>query len=237
MKKITTAALFLAVIATTSCRKDLIGEGPVTSETRTVTNFTGIDLKMNGNVFYKDEPTWKLEISAKESVHGMLETNVVNQQLVIRYHDGKTYDADESIRIDISGPNVSSFSTNNSGNIFVTSDLQVNNVYLKTSGSGNITLKNIAASVIDGYSTMSGRITAATGSALTEKFKTDGSGRIDFSGVAARDVTAKTIGSGDIKVKVSDRLDATIDGSGSIYFSGSPLINSHIHGSGDLIHF
>src|ERR1044071_2660187 len=105
MKQLITALVAVIILAT-SCKKEVIGDGPVTTQTRTVSNFTGIDLRMNGYVYYTNEPVWKIEVTAKESIHSILETKVVNSKLVIRYSNGKTYDADESIRIHVSGPGV-----------------------------------------------------------------------------------------------------------------------------------
>lgn len=236
MKTLTTAALFTAaIIGSASCKKDVVGEGPVTTQTRTVQNFTGIDLRMNGNVYYTNDATTKLEISAKESIHPMLETNVVDNRLVIRYANGKTYDADESIRINISAPNVSSFLLNTSGSIYCMNDIQPASLYLRSNGSGSIYLKGITSNTIDAESTVSGRITATTGTTNNENLKTDASAKIDFSGIIANSVTAKTIGSGDIRVKVTNHLDATINGSGSIYFSGYPSLSSHVSGTGRII--
>jgi len=238
MKKLTTAVLLITVIAgTTSCKKDLVGEGPVTTETRTVANFSAIDLQMNGNVYYKQEANWRVEVTAKESIHSLLETSVINNTLVIKYRNGKKYDADPSIRINVSGPGVNGLMLNTSGSIICTNDIATGNLYLRTSGSGDITLKKVVADHIDAESTVSGRITATAGDVISEKLKTDGSGKIDLEGVDANNVSARIIGSGDITVNVSDKLDATIDGSGSIYFSGYPLITTHIHGTGRLIRF
>jgi hypothetical protein len=192
---------------------------------------------MNGNVYYKNDTVSKVEISAKESIHAVLETKVVNNSLVIRYNNGRTYDADESIRITVSGPNVHSFVLNTSGNIFCASDIEAGNLYLSTSGSGNISLQKVLVNIIEASSLQSGRITATGGAAISENLKTDGSGKIDISAVAAKNVKARTIGSGDIKVKVSDHLEATIDGSGSIYFDGYPVLTSHVTGSGKIIRF
>jgi hypothetical protein len=238
MKKTTTAVLFIAMIAASvSCKKDVIGHGPATTETRTVTNFTGIDLQMNGNVFYTNDATWKVEVTAKESILPVLETKVVDNRLVIRYTNGRTYDADESIRINVSGPGVSSFQLNTSGSIYCVNAIQPATLFLRSGGSGNISLQNVVTNTIVAESTVSGRITAAGGSAISGQLKTDGSGKVDLSGVDAKNVIAHIIGSGDIKVRVADKLDATIDGSGSVYFSGSPLITTHINGSGRLIRF
>jgi hypothetical protein len=238
MKKVTTAILLITLIGgVSSCRKEVIGEGPITTETRPVTNFSSIDLRMNGNVYFRQEANWKVEVTAKESIHSILETFVVNNNLVIKYRNGRTYDEDASIRINISGPGVNSFILNSSGNIICTNDILAGNIFLRTSGSGDIVLQKVIANNIDAESSVSGRITSTGGVVTNEKLKTKGSGKIDLSAIVANNVWARTIGSGDIKVKVSDHLDATIDGSGSVYFRGYPQLSTHIHGSGGVIRF
>ena len=239
MKQLATKmALFITMAASmVSCKKEVIGEGPVRTETRTVTNFSGIDLQMNGNVYYQNAPTWKIEVSAKASIHDVLETNVNSGRLVVRYRNGKTYDNDESIRINVSGPGVNSFTLNTSGNIICLNAIETDNLYLRSSGSGDIILQTVEANAIEAESKQSGRITATGGSTINEKLKTDGSGKIDLSAISSKNVNARIVGSGDIKVKVADRLDVTIDGSGSVFFNGSPLISTHINGTGRLIRF
>ena len=90
---------------------------------------------------------------------------------------------------------------------------------------------------LDAQSLQSGKITATIGSAINSNLKSDGSGKIDLSGITTKYVTARIIGSGDINVKATDKLDATINGSGTIYFSGSPLITSHVSGTGRLVRY
>lgn len=238
MKNVTIVIMLITMLAgATSCKKDVVGEGPVRTETRSLSGFTAIDFQINGNVYYTREPNWKVEVTAKESIHSLLETVIINNSLVVRYRNGRRYDEDGSIRINVSGPAVSGFLLNSSGSIYAMNDINVPNLFLKATGSGDINLANVNTDHIDALTTVSGRITIAGGTTISGKLRTDGSARIDMSGVSARAITAKTVGSGDIRVKVSDHLDATIDGSGDIYFRGYPFISSHLHGSGDLIRF
>jgi hypothetical protein len=237
MNKLTPAILFIATMAgSVSCKKETIGDGPVSTETRNVTSFTSIDLQMNGNVYYTTDPVSKIEITAKESIHAMLETKVINNRLVIRYSNGKTYDEDESIRIAVFAPAVNRFDLNSSGSIYSMNAIQQSTITVHSNGSGNIQLQHIQTDYLDVESNVSGRITIFSGTATQGTVKTDASGKIDLSGIAAKKINARTIGSGDIKVKVSEQLDARIDGSGSIYFSGYPFVRSDISGSGKLIH-
>jgi hypothetical protein len=236
MKKLTTSILVAATaIGSVSCKKDTISHGPVSTQARNVQSFEGIDLRMNGTVYYTNSSVTKVEVTAPENIHSILETNVVGNHLVIRYNNGKTFDADENIRINVSAPNVGSFQLNTSGSIYAMNDIHPDNLYLLSSGSGNLSFQKIETNTIEASSTRSGHITAGGGSAITEKLKTDGSGKIDLSALSAKNVTARTISSGDIRVKVTDHLDATIDGSGSIYFSGYPDLSSHVSGSGHII--
>jgi len=238
MKKLTPAIFFIASMAgSVSCKKEVIGEGPVITQVRNISSFTGIDLQMNGNVYYENDADWKVEVTAKESIHPILETRVTGGKLVIRYTNGRTYDEDESIRIHIAGPGINRFELNSSGNIYFLSEIHQPELFLRSSGSGNILLQQADAGIIIAETRVSGHITAIGGSMQTGILKTEGSGKIDFSAVAAKKLNAHIVGSGDIKIKVSEQLDARIDGSGSIYFSGSPFVISDISGTGRMIHF
>lgn len=236
MNKLTTLILILACAgATVSCKKDVVGSGPMTTETRSTTPFTGIDLRMNGNVYFKTDSVWKVEVTAKQSIHASLETTVANGQLVIRFRNGATYDADGSIRINVSAPDVKSLTVNSSGSIFCTSDISPASLFLRSAGSGSLSLRGISTGKLTAESLQSGIIEASAGNAFSEELKTDGSGKIDLKEVSAKTAIVHTIGSGYVKVKVADHLNVTIDGSGSIYFAGSPTLTSHISGTGRLV--
>src|SRR5690349_13156217 len=104
MKQLTMALIAITIMAgLSSCHKEIIGDGPVMTETSTVQSFSAIELQMNGNVYYLNEPNWKVEVSAKQSLLPILQTNVADGKLVIHYNNGKTYDNDETIRITIAG--------------------------------------------------------------------------------------------------------------------------------------
>jgi hypothetical protein len=228
--------LLSIVLATSllSCKKDIIGDGPITTETRTVQNFTSIELQMNGNVYYRNDPQWKLEISARESIHDILETNVINGKLVIRYYNGKTYDNDESIRITVSGPGVNNFVTTTSGNIIGENEIIVSNIGLHSSGSGNILISKVTATSLEAQSLQSGKVSVGAGTVNTENLKSDGSGTVDMRSVQAKYAYAYTKGSGDIRVKVSERLEAKIYGSGWVLYYGWPVVSRTVVGSGKV---
>ena len=98
-------------------------------------------------------------------------------------------------------------------------------------------MQHVITNTLDAETTTSGRISSTGGWALSEKLRTNGSGVIDVSATDAKAVSARIIGSGDIRVRVSQKLEARIDGSGSVYFRGTPLISTDINGTGRIIRF
>jgi hypothetical protein len=235
MKQFKIFTIAMLMLGLFSCKKDIIGEGPITTETRTVGTFTGIELQMNGNVYYRVAPEFKIEISARESIHDMLETKVVNGTLVVRYYDGKTYDNDESIRITVSGPAVDRFVTNSSGNINATNDINVANLYMRSSHSGNITLLNVTALSIEAESKQSGKVAAGVGTANTANLRTEGSGTVDLRYIEVKYAIAKLRGSNDIRVRVSEKLDVTVYGSGWMIYYGRPVVDGSVLGTGKIV--
>jgi hypothetical protein len=226
--------LMIVSVGLFSCHKEIIGDGPITSEVRNIGTYTGVELEMNGNVYFRQDSSSRIEISARESIHGMLETKIVNGVLVVRYYNGKTYDNDESIRITIHGPSLNHFVTNSSGNILAESDLTTSNLYVRSSGAGNISLMNVQALSIEAISRQSGRISAGLGKANTANTLTEGSGTVDLRNIEVKYAIAKVKGSNDIRVRVTEKLDATIYGSGWILYYGRPDVDVKIVGSGKV---
>jgi len=238
MKELTTMMLLSAtMLSFISCKKEVVGEGPVVTQERPVTNFTAIDLRMAGDVYYKQDANRKLEIIAQQNILDMLETYVSDNKLVIKFNGGSDYHSSDQVRINISGPDVNRFGLTTSGSIHCINNLELAGLSLNITGSGSISLMQVATHNIEAINNGSGNITAIGGSADTENLKTSGSGKIDLVNISAKNITAKIAGSGSIKVKAADHLDATVEGSGSIYFTGYPAVSSHIYGTGHLIHF
>ena len=63
----------------------------------------------------------------------------------------------------------------------------------------------------------------------------DGSGQARLLGLVARDVRAVIGGSGELLVTATDRLDASVPGSGEIIYAGNPAhVTKSVTGSGEI---
>ena len=235
MKKL--SILFLAAITVifSACEK-VSGEGDLRTETRTTGNFSGIDSRISGNVFYVQGNEHKIELTAQQNILEVIETPVINDKVVVRFKNDIRVRSYEQITVRITAPSISSVSASGSGNVTVSSPVAGNSLHFTLSGSGNMMLPAVSATHLDATISGSGNIDIAGGSTTTAHYKISGSGGIDAQGVSARSVEATTSGSGNIKLSASENLNARISGSGSIFYSGNPIINTTITGSGRVRH-
>ena len=237
MKRSIALWLLAAPIIFSSCRK-VIGEGPLVTQARSVSNFTGISFETSGNAYVTIGPTYKVEITAQRNILDVINTNVVNGVLHIDFKNNVRVREHEDVTVNISLPAADYFRLSGSGNMNVSGDVAANNLKLTLSGSGNIVLQNaVVGDKIDAEVSGSGNISVGNGSAVNEDIDISGSGNIYLVGVAAQKTTTHISGSGDVKVVVSQWLDAHISGSGSVYYHGNPIISTHISGSGKVIPF
>ncbi|MGE5423785.1 MAG: head GIN domain-containing protein [Syntrophothermus sp.] len=235
MKKIFSFALLLPLMAVLSVSCDKVkGEGEVVSETRSVTNYTGISLSLDGEVYYTPDTVYSLQISAQQAVLDVIENPVENGRLVLKYKSGKVIGPHETVVVHVRAPSLGSFVVNGSGNIHCDPLWPVSRVDLDISGSGNLYLNQITANDVYANISGSGNMEVTRGSAGYAQYKISGSGRMNFSGMPVDTAYAIISGSGNMDINVLKLLDATISGSGNIGYYGTPAVNLHISGSGNV---
>ncbi|MET0392880.1 MAG: head GIN domain-containing protein [Chitinophagaceae bacterium] len=236
MKNKVIAVLVLFSCIVTSCTKErLVGEGPVVTETRSLSGFTGVSSGCSGRVNFRVDPVYKVEVTAQQNILDVLRTRVVNGVLDIDFKNNVNIRRHEDIVINVSAPSAGYFRLSGSGSIYTEGSMATNRLTLEVSGSGSMFLQQaVIAGKLDARISGSGSMTIAAGSAGNEELHISGSGNMDFSNLAAAQAETHISGSGDMKVNLSQSLDARISGSGSVYYKGNPLITTHISGSGKV---
>lgn len=102
------------------------------------------------------------------------------------------------------------------------------------SGSGKVILSATIDNTADFGISGSGRI-QASGRAEVVKARISGSGRVAAGDLQTDRCEVRISGSGSVEINVSNELDASISGSGSVSYRGNPKkINSHSSGSGKV---
>ncbi len=190
---------------------NIVGNGTITTQKRTVTSFTGISNQLSGNVEIVCKQSPSLEISTDDNILQYIKTEVVGGVLTIS--SDRSFLAPTRLTIKAS------------------TDMLTN---AQISGSGNMTIKEIDTPSFTGRITGSGDM-FVNGKATSGNYTVSGSGNIDARNCAVQQATASITGSGNITVTASQALDGTISGSGSIIYFGNPSVRSTITGSGRIV--
>jgi hypothetical protein len=231
MKKLNILLLSGILCLATACEK-VIGDGPVMTERRNLSNYNGVDLRCAADVSFEQAPEFKLEVSAQQNILDILITELQNNKLVVRFKNDKRVKKHEPIIVKVTGPDLNSLRISGSGNIQTLNDITTQGLDLDVSGSGNIRMGSLTATAIDANISGSGNIGINSGATQSQRLKISGSGNINLLGVPAKSVSTTTSGSGEMRVFASEMLNVTISGSGSVYYFGAPSVNASISGSG-----
>lgn len=234
MKKLSIILPGLLALAFTACEK-VRGEGPIVTENRNVSDFSGIDLRSEADLYYRAGPDYTVVVSGQQNVLDVLETYTSEGKLVIRYRGDVRVRSHDRLHIQVTAPAVNRLKVRGSGDIMTSGPLSPSRLDLDVDGSGDIRVSELAANHLDAEVVGSGSIRVAGGTATDVETLISGSGDIDLAGVQASEATTVTSGSGDTRLHVTNRLKSTISGSGDVFYRGTPTIETHISGSGRVV--
>lgn len=217
MKKYFVFGLLSVCLLAASCKKDSIkGSGSIITEPRAVVDFYNISVSGSTNVFITQGTNFDVKVKAYENIVPYLETKVQNGTLFIGFKANSNVSNDNS-EVHITMPSLNSVSVSGSGNITSTgSFLGSGNFKATIAGSGNIVLEG--------------------GTANNYQINISGSGSLKSFGMVSKQAVVSLTGSGNAELTVLQDLNATINGSGNVYYKGSPAtVTSKITGSGQII--
>ena len=223
-----------SLLTAPSCTK-VVGEGPLETETRNITDFSGVSASIGGKIYYKIDPVYKVEITAQRNILDVIQATKSSGHLVLKIKDGVRIKSNEEIIVNISAPTADYLHLSGTGDLAVIGNINAVNLDIAISGTGNISISSVAVTdKIKAEISGSGDISVQAGTAKNEDLRISGDGKLFMDGVSVEKATTTISGSGDMQVNVSQTLDATISGSGSVYYRGHPLISTNISGSGKV---
>jgi len=228
------AIAVLVLFSLTSCEK-VIGDGPVVTETRTVSEFTELEFGVPGELEFIESDEQEVIIEAQRNIADVIETYVTGNELRIKVKDSKRIRTSERIKITVKAPGVHSFAVSGEGSMTIDNIHSSEMSRLKLSGSGKIVAYKLESSGLEARISGSGSIEVMMGTVENEDINISGSGDINLVEVAATKASTQTSGSGNIRLNVSGELDVRISGSGDVYYKGTPKVNVSVSGSGRLI--
>ncbi|MEJ3656289.1 head GIN domain-containing protein [Actinomycetes bacterium KLBMP 9759] len=183
-----------------------------TSEPRQVGGFTGVKLSTSGELRISHTGTESLTIEAEAAVLPKLTSEVVDGKLLLGIKPNESYSTRVPVVYKLTVKDLTSLAVAGSGEAIDT-QIKGDKFEIELDGSGDIT---------------------AGGTVRELVAKVAGSGDLKAEALAANVGNVVVDGSGDATVKVSDKLDAKVNGSGSLNYLGDPVLTKDIRGSGDI---
>jgi hypothetical protein len=188
------------------------GSGSVATETRTVDDFTAVELAASGDVTIAFGQAAGLTIEADDNLLPYLTSEVRGDRLVLGTRSNVDLVTENPIRYSITVQELTAVTLPGSGTIQV-DPLQASAVEFSLPGSGTI---------------------MAAGTADEVEVTLQGSGNVDLGDLRAGTGRVRLDGSGNITVWVTGRLEASLPGSGNIFYFGQPTLAEDINGSGSI---
>jgi hypothetical protein len=174
-------------------------------------------------------------VQAQRDILEVLETAVSNGELVLKYKNNIRVGSHARVTVTIVSPEINSVTVSGSGNFKTTGNVQSQNFTMNISGSGNIDMAVLNATMLDARVSGSGDIRMNSGTINQETLRISGSGSINTMNITSKNINTTTSGSGSMRVHATETLHATISGSGAVYYKGNPVVSTNISGSGRVV--
>ena len=212
------------------------GNGNITTQERTIEEFSKLKVGGSFKVLLTSERTNELSIKTDENLLEHIITEVKEGALIVKmkknyYLKPSNY---KSITVEIPLKTMQMIALAGSGSIRSTEAMKTDDLKIKMAGSGKINIL-LEANKINATLAGSGRIELHGNSSYFEA-KLSGSGSIKGRDLKSENGDLAISGSGRIEANVSEKLNAKVSGSGSIRYLGEPTtrLNSKVIGSGSV---
>ncbi|MET6991101.1 head GIN domain-containing protein [Sediminicola arcticus] len=238
MKKNLILGISLMCITFTNAQwgKKIKGNGNITTENRNTESYDAIYISGFFDVELIDGQEGKLILKGEENLLEHIITEVKDGKLIIKVEKGMNLSPsswNQGIFITVPVESVDAVTLSGSGDIVGKKNIETDHFKTDISGSGDISL-SVTSNSITASISGSGDITL-NGRTGDFDVRVSGSGDVKAYELSAKNVTANVSGSADIKVTVSEMIQARVSGSGDISYRGNPKkIDTKSSGSGNI---
>lgn len=235
--KLVLGIAFLSLMVSSCDESITIGKDQTLVENRTVGDFEKIIIAvpMDAEIHIDAKSKPSIEISGDKSILPNIKTQVLNGTMSINKTNGIDLFSDKEVTAQITVPSLSSIEIHGTSDVTISGNIKTENLQLKIAGAGNIKIDEVNANSILASISGAGDIFVKKGIVASAAYTISGAGNINCLSIVSKDVNAQIRGAGEIQVNASEKLDASVNGGGSILYKGHPKsINSKTTGLGTV---
>jgi hypothetical protein len=204
-----------------------------TTETRTVSGFTGIDFSTFGTVNVSQGSSESLTIEGRDNLVPLVTTTVRNGTLYIGMEPNVNVtglNTGNLLTFTITVKDLSSVNISGLGNLMMDA-LSTTDLKVSMSGAGQFKLNNLTATTVGIDISGLGNVEIA-GTAASANVNISGAGNANCPDLQLQTVKVNIPGLGNATLWVTNQLTGTISGAGSVSYYGSPQTNTNVTGLG-----
>ena len=208
------------------------GSGKVVNETVKVIGFDQVALDGMGTLIITQGKNESLIIEAEDNVIPHIKTSVQNNKLQISYDNVSTPTPTKPVIFHLSVKNLNSIDVSGAAKMnAVNLKSDQLNVFLNGAAEGNLTNLQLKSLIL----TISGAGNLnASGKADAQTITINGAGEYSAPSLNTSNTTVTINGAGKTTVKVSEMLNAIINGGGEVVYFGNPKLTKQVNGMGKI---
>ncbi len=213
-------------------KKRVSGNGKVQKEERKATPFTGVKTSAGIDVFLSQGQGHSIVVEADENLIDYIITEIDNGTLRI-YPDNISIRGTRTMRVYVTMEDVESLHTSSAGDIIGETPVRAEKMKISTSSSGDVKLE-VYASELRLKTSSAGDITLK-GTADYVDASTSSAGDIKAYDLEVREADLRASSAGDIKITVTERMNARASSAGDIHYRGNPqYVDARSSSGGDV---
>ena len=193
--------------------KPLVGSGHAIRSSRTVGSFSGIKLAGVADVRVVLGKRTAVAVRGDDNIVKIVDTKVTGTTLLITEHN-KSFTTEVPLTVTVATPALDTATL---------------------AGAGTMQISRIRSSTFTATLAGTGML-ALSGSTQHLKLTVAGTGAADAAALSAQRVNVILAGTGTAHVAASRVLDASVEGTGTIFYSGGArVVRSHVTGTGSIV--
>jgi hypothetical protein len=208
------------------------GSGNVIEETREVQNFSRVRLAGFGRLSVTRGETESLRIEAEDNLLQYITTEVEDGELVIRWQTNILPSNYKPIRYNLTVVTLDAITLDGAGDIEAPG-MQATTFTVNANGAGNFNLTDLQAEALAVTISGAGNVTVA-GETTTQTVRINGLGAYQARDLRSSMAEVQINAAGSATIRVSETLDAIINGAGSIEYYGNPTVSQQVTGVGRI---
>ena len=215
-----------------SQKERIKGNGDWKKEAFNLSDFKNIDLQDNFEVRLK-QGDFSVEVEAESNIMEYLKVENADGYLILGSKKGFKLKSSEDPRVYISMPDVNVITVSGVGKFRSEGNFKTENLEVMISGAADMEL-DLECTTLKTRISGAGDI-SLRGSADYFSTSNSGAGNIDAYDFVTKTTKISINGAGDAKVHATERVDANINGAGSVSYAGNPEeVNKQVNGFGSI---